>query len=533
MVPSTSVGRGARNERTPADAVPERLLGPDAVASAFEAHVHAEDVVRVRKILAYSIAGWVSSAALDFITVYMLGQGRLSVPLGIRAVAALAFLAVLLRLHVEPAPRPPLFRALNLLVLVGTCASLALIAVEQGTIATVYTHGVSVTLVAYGLAFQEPWRRGIWLAGLPVATFFAILLGAALFSPRIHADLATTASLGAFLQNTIMIAMTGVFVVTGGHVVHQMRRQAFSQRGLGRYELRERIARGGMGEIWRAHHAGLDREVAVKIVRPDRASQPGASARFTREVRALVELKHPCTVRILDHGVTNDGLRYFAMELLEGETIDARLSGEQKLEPRRAAEIARDVARALDEAHLRGIIHRDVTPKNLFLVKLATGEEIVKVLDFGIAKDRGDAEASTLTAHGQIIGTPTYMAPEQARGTEVDARTDVYALGAVLFRMLCGRPPFEKGSQAETLQAHVWDAPPKPSWIADVPPELETIVLRCLRKAPAERFATAGALADALEAFLRAPLAARPAAREPDAPIDAAQQTLDAPLSRP
>lgn len=266
----------------------------------------------------------------------------------------------------------------------------------------------------------------------------------------------------------------------------------------------------------------------MKIVRPDRSS-PAANARFKREVRALAELRHPSIVRIFDHGVTTEGARFYAMELLEGETLDTRLLGGKKMNPTRAAELVRDVARALAEAHVRGIVHRDVTPRNLFLVALPTGEELVKVLDFGIAKPQeGADETSTLTAHGTVVGTPAYMAPEQAQGAQVDARTDLYALGAVLFRMLCGCPPFEKASKAETLQAHVWDAPPKPSWIADVPAELEAIVLRCLRKAPAERFTTATELADALAAFLRAPApvaapppTAAPAPETIDASVDA------------
>lgn len=472
------------------------------VRAAFEAQSHAEDVVKMRRILTYALVAWISNAAFDAIGVAWLGRGRLAVLLGLRFAAAIAFGAVLLRLHLPPIPSVRLYRALNFVPTIGACAAMALMTVEQGTIASVYAHGVSVVLVAHGFAFQDPWRRGIVRVVIPALTYPVVLIAAAFFSTEIAGDFARPASLATFVQNGILVTVAASFVVAGGDVFHRLGREAFSQRGLGRYQLRERIARGGMGEIWRAHHLALDREVAVKLVRPERSHDPSAGARFTREVRVLAELRHPSIVRIFDYGVDPAGLRYFAMELLQGESLDARLQRERKLDTARAASIAHDVARALAEAHLKGIVHRDVTPQNVFIVRLDTGEELVKVLDFGIAKPKVlGGESATLTGVGSVIGTPTYMAPEQARGNVVDARTDIYALGVVLYRMLCGQPPFSKASNVEMLRAHVWEQPPKPSLLADVPPELENIVMRCLRKLPDERYPDATSLADALAAF--------------------------------
>jgi serine/threonine protein kinase len=265
---------------------------------------------------------------------------------------------------------------------------------------------------------------------------------------------------------------------------------------LGRYRLKRRLATGGMGDVWVAYHPGLKRNVAVKILRPDRQERSASSlGRFEREVRATAELMHPNTVRVFDYGVTEDGLWYYVMELLEGETLAEHVSRLGPLPPARAVHIVGQAARALGEAHERGIVHRDVKPENLFLTSLGGEHDFVKVLDFGIAKVQNADAAMTET--GWVLGTPAYMSPEVATGQTADARSDVYALGAVLYYLLCGRPPFEAENAAALFFAHVNEnvVPPSRVMQRPLPSDIEGVVMRALEKEPSARYATGADLA--------------------------------------
>jgi serine/threonine-protein kinase len=255
-----------------------------------------------------------------------------------------------------------------------------------------------------------------------------------------------------------------------------------------------------MGEVWLAYHPGLKRDVAVKILRPEEREQAGALSRFEREVRATAELKHPNTVRVFDYGTTEDGLWYYVMEFLEGETLHRHVERLGPLPPARAVHIVGQAARAIAEAHEHHIVHRDIKPENLFLTALGGEHDFVKVIDFGIAKVVHPD--GTKTGTGWILGTPQYMSPEVAAGECADARSDVYALGAVLYFLLCGRPPFEAENAAALLFAHVNHEPPTPSSVLGrpIPKDVEGVVLRALAKDPAVRYATGAELALALAA---------------------------------
>jgi serine/threonine protein kinase len=243
--------------------------------------------------------------------------------------------------------------------------------------------------------------------------------------------------------------------------------------------------------------------VALKILRAEPDHFDEALARFEREVRATTELSHPNTIRIFDYGATEDGLWYYAMELLEGQTLGALVKENGPLPPRRAVIIALQAARALTEAHEHGIIHRDIKPENLFIVNVSGEGDFVKLLDFGIAKDVGK-ESGTLTNIGALMGTPMYMAPEQVRNDTVDARTDVYSLGAVLYKALTGHPPFERKTSLSMLEAQLMEPASPPSVWLEVSPCLEAVVMKCLEKKPSQRFGSAAELAEALTTCLRA-----------------------------
>jgi hypothetical protein len=274
---------------------------------------------------------------------------------------------------------------------------------------------------------------------------------------------------------------------------------------LGPYEIEELIASGGMGHVYRARDPRLERSVAIKTLAGTTASDGDLARRFESEVRTIGSLDHPNLLVVYDVGRLGD-VPYLVSELLEGETLRERLRTQGALPERLVIELARQMVSGLEAAHSRGIVHRDLKPENLFL----TSNRRVKILDFGIAKrvkipgaGTKTSDAETLTATGAIVGTVGYMAPEQALGEPVDARTDIFALGVVLHEMLSGKPPFRRDSTVATLNAIVSTEPPELS--ATVSPLLSQIVRRCVMKSPADRFQNAHDLAVALELLDQTP----------------------------
>jgi eukaryotic-like serine/threonine-protein kinase len=264
------------------------------------------------------------------------------------------------------------------------------------------------------------------------------------------------------------------------------------RRLAGRYELAETIGRGGMGSVYRARDLVLDRTVAVKLLPAALAEEdPRHVTRFEREARATASLTHPGVVAVFDAGQDGD-TRFIVMECVEGRSLARVLHEEAPLEPARAAGIAACVADALAAAHAAGIVHRDVKPGNVML----TGDGGVKVLDFGIAHA---ADGHSLTQSASILGTARYMAPEQALGRRADARSDVYALGCLLYAMLTRRPPFEGDTAAAIIHQQVNSEPVPPSALnGRVPAGLESIVMKMLAKSPAARPQDASRLGEEL-----------------------------------
>lgn len=269
----------------------------------------------------------------------------------------------------------------------------------------------------------------------------------------------------------------------------------------GRFRLRELLARGGMAWIYLAEQEPLGRTVVVKILTP-RGHEGSARSElfrsaFFREAEAAGGLKHPNTVPLFDFGLTEDGALYIAMEHIEGRTLRELLDAEAPLDPMRAVYLAYQVARAAGAAHAHGIVHCDLKPANVMVFDGDEGEE-VRVLDFGVARLLTAPDASG-PRESSLVGTPRYMAPEQLTDMTVDPRTDHYGVGALLYEMLCGRPPFRgKTAMATMLAALRQPLPPLDSPYG-IPPALEAVVRRCLEKDPDQRFATT----DELKAALR------------------------------
>src|SRR5580658_565348 len=252
----------------------------------------------------------------------------------------------------------------------------------------------------------------------------------------------------------------------------------------GRYELSHLVARGGMAEVYRAHDRLLDRPVALKVLFPELSVDRAFVERFRREAQAAANLSHPNIVPVFDWG-EDAGTYFIVMEFIDGRALSSILRSAGPMHPDRAAEIGADVAMALAYAHRHGVIHRDVKPGNV----LITEDGIVKVTDFGIARAINTEESLTQT--GAVMGTATYFSPEQAEGMGVDARSDIYSLGVVLFEMVTGRPPFMGDTPVAVASKHVRENPPTPREInPSVPPDLEAIILKCLAKSPEYRYAT-------------------------------------------
>jgi serine/threonine protein kinase len=268
----------------------------------------------------------------------------------------------------------------------------------------------------------------------------------------------------------------------------------------GSYEILQRLGAGGMGEVYRAKDTRLDREVAIKTLSLDHASHPEALSRFEQEARSASSLNHPNIVTIYELGDEN-GTRYIAMELVDGETVRSLLAS-GPIPFRKLVTIAAQVANGLSRAHEIGLIHRDLKPENLMLSYDGTA----KVLDFGLAKllkpDRGDSDSSTtITEHGTVLGTVGYMSPEQATGEELDFRSDQFSFGSVLYEMATGTPAFRKKTHAETMAAILRDEPERlGAKTLQAPAPFIWIIERCLAKDPKQRYASTRDLARDLAA---------------------------------
>jgi serine/threonine-protein kinase len=254
-----------------------------------------------------------------------------------------------------------------------------------------------------------------------------------------------------------------------------------------RYRIVRRIGEGGMGAVYLCEHVVLHRALALKILRAELSSDPEIVERFRNEAIAASQIGQENVVDVIDIGKTDDGALYYVMEALDGHNVGTVLRTEGPLAVPRALAILEQVARALSAAHARGVVHRDLKPENVFVVRREDGTELAKLLDFGISKV--GAAGDRLTQAGAIIGTPEYMAPEQAAGTAVDHRADVYGLGVMAYELLTGVLPFEADSAIATLVAHQTRPPEPPSRRrAGVPPEVDALVLRALAKRPEDRF---------------------------------------------
>jgi serine/threonine-protein kinase len=369
---------------------------------------------------------------------------------------------------------------------------------DQSTVLVTRAHALNwfALIVLYGTLIPNTWRRCAAVTGVMALTPLAV--GAAL---GLSDDLLRAHLLPVYLTDMAIWVGTGVAVaVYGSYRIEVLRQEAAEARKLGQYRLRRRLGTGGMGEVYLAEHVLLRRPCALKIIRPERAGDPQHLARFEREVRATAALTHPNTVQIFDYGHTEDGTFYYVMEYLPGLTLDLLVQEHGPLPPARTVHVLRQLCEALGEAHAHGLVHRDVKPGNVMLCERGGAHDVVKLLDFGLVIPPARNPDEKLTQEGAVTGTPAYLSPEQAGGSEdLDARSDIYSLGALAYFLLTGRAPFADRSALQMLAAHLYEKPqPLTEHHPDVPADLEAVVLRCLAKDRGSRFPDAASLDAAL-----------------------------------
>jgi serine/threonine-protein kinase len=341
----------------------------------------------------------------------------------------------------------------------------------------------------YALFIPNTLRRAAiglgFLAGMPllVTAFMAIESG-----PCAELLRANLAYIG---EMAVMLAIGYGTSLYGVRMIGALRREAFEARQFGQYKLCRLIGAGGMGEVYLAEHQLMKRPCAIKVIRPSKANDPQALARFEREVRATAKLTHWNSVEIFDYGRTEDGTFYYVMEYLPGMSLGDLVDRHGPLEPSRVIHLLRQTCDALSEAHALQLIHRDIKPGNIFIAQRGGIHDVAKLLDFGLAKPLlAEKNSVQLTQEGSLTGSPLYMSPEQAMGeSPADERSDIYALGCVAYFMLTGSPPFKGDNALRVIFAHAHEPLTPPSQLRpDIPSDLENVILRCLAKRPNDRF---------------------------------------------
>ncbi|MDQ3365996.1 MAG: serine/threonine protein kinase [Myxococcota bacterium] len=465
-------------------AVPQ---GSEAGAERIYRHQHAAEILRARSVLVAACILWVvCGAGLDLATHRWIGTGSLTFVLAVRFATTAFHVAVVLPLFRSPLPSPRVAEALAASVFPVSSFALMLIATLQGGLTSPYVTALFVIVMGQTIAWPSPWRTGVAYAALSSLIYPVGLLVATRFDADLRAQLHDGHSVAVFATYVAVIIAGAIIAVWGGHVMWSLRRSVFESRKLGRYRLLKRVGKGGMGEVWSAEDRALRRSVALKILSPEYGRKPAAVARFEREIQATAAIAHPSVVRIHDWGVTDDGVWYYAMDLLEGTDLADLVEQRGTLPPALALHLFIPAAAGLGEAHRRGIIHRDLKPANMFVVATDHEPRRIELVDFGIARVPDDAE---VTQAGVILGTPGYMAPEILAGAPATVASDIYGFAATFYYALTRRTP------------HATDHAPVSASLRGVSAQLDDALVRALDKDPGRRHATAEELAAELRSI--------------------------------
>ncbi len=363
--------------------------------------------------------------------------------------------------------------------------------------------GMLAMMFTYAIFIPNNWRRAAFMI-VPMALAPMVVpwvLGQ--FHPELYEVAVRVANLEQLSEQGLFLFLGAFTAIYGTHTINSLRTEAYQARLSNQYHLGRKLGGGGMGEIYFAEHQLLKRPCAIKLIRHDLAGNPRIFARFEREVRATAALSHWNTIEIYDYGRNDDGSFYYVMEYLPGLSLSQLVHRHGPMAAVRVIYLLRQACDALGEAHESGLVHRDIKPANLMSAYRGGHYDVAKLLDFGLVKTLSeDHQSIHLSQEGTVAGSPLYMAPEQIMNTgPADARTDIYALGAVAYFMLTAQPPFTGENAMAVMIAHTRDPVPPPSQIKPgIPSDLEEVVLRCLAKDPKDRYPTTAHLAEALNA---------------------------------
>ncbi len=382
-------------------------------------------------------------------------------------------------------------------VMSATLMCLGILSVPLGGLQSSYLFSPAFYAVGMATFVPTTWRTSLLIAAPAIALFLGSIVVGVTLSPKYAAQLADSASVVTFTQDSLRIVGIVGFVVISGHVLWRARTQLRDAYRLGRYFLKRMIGEGGMNEVWLAWDSHLKREVALKLLQ-SRHPDDARRHRFEREAHTTSRLSSPHTVRIFDYGESGRGTFWIAMEYLRGLDLDQMIVAHGPIEPRRALHFALHAAQSLAEAHLRGLVHRDIKPANLFASSSTEEPDFLKVLDFGIARDVGQEEQK-LTLIGMVVGTPAFMAPEAQAGLKADPPADVWSFGATLYTMLTGTLPFEPAVYGGRGTARARLAPPSERLGKPLPKELDALVMRCMELDATRRPQDGSAVLEALQ----------------------------------
>ena len=348
-------------------------------------------------------------------------------------------------------------------------------------------------LIPGGLGRALPILLVCWLV-YPLTTLLM-----ASFDPAVAAQFEDAVRVSGFVLANAFILFLVFIASIGAHVIGHLQLQEYRLQRIGRYQIMRTLGAGGMGEVYLARHGLLKRVCAIKLLAPNNPVNETTRKRFEREAQHTSQLAHPNTIQIFDFGTADDGRLFYAMEFVEGADLRRIVLRYGTLPPARAIYLLLQACRSIQHAHDNGIIHRDIKPENCIVAGAGSQPDFLKVLDFGLAKTLREEGDPQLSVTGAVLGTPHYMAPELCLNRPVDARTDVYSLGCVLYFLVTGQTLFRAASWMEVMMLQTAEAPEAPTALnAEVPLDLERVILTCLRKDPDARFASAAELGDAL-----------------------------------
>lgn len=355
-----------------------------------------------------------------------------------------------------------------------------------------------ILIFTYGIFIPNSLKGVISVVSLMV---ISPIVGAVMTGMKIE-QVSEVLYSGGLSEMIILLLIAATTAVYGSHRVDSLRREAFDAKSVGMYTLRKQIGSGGMGEVYLAQHRLLKRPCAIKLIRRDKVDDENVLLRFESEVQATAGLTHPNTIEIYDYGHTEEGTFYYAMEFLPGLNLQEIVERFGPLPQERVVYLLRQVCSALAEAHLKGLIHRDIKPGNIFSAERGGLFDVAKLLDFGLVKYHRTEDVSLeLTMEGAVVGSPLYTSPEVVTGDGAPGpRSDIYSLGASAYYLLTGKPVFEGENALKVMFAHASQTvKPLREHNPDILPELEAVIMKCLQKKPDDRYQTSEELLEALE----------------------------------